>query len=183
MTEAEKNEIRERGIKARSSMVTKIVPPITFRLYQSIRFNRPVNKDTDYISPGGYELEMEKETGERVTVRFDFEDSESGISKEDPAIVECVQKNPDMDEFEDLLTVTDYMLGHVTKCVEWFIYTGEADESDLHPLEIIDPTFVLISDYEHKDLGFENIPITVPINVADGLEPEGTDAEKTGERA
>lgn len=41
----------------------KIIPPITFRLYQNIRFNHPVDKEKDYISPGGYELEMEKESG------------------------------------------------------------------------------------------------------------------------
>lgn len=31
----------------------KWVPPITFRLYQSIRFNRPIDKDKDYISLAG----------------------------------------------------------------------------------------------------------------------------------
>lgn len=117
-----------------------------------------------------------------MAIRFDFEDSEGGASKDDPTVVEFMQKNPDFNAFKELDTVTDYMLRHVTKCVEWFIYTGEAGESNLHPVEIIDPTFVLVSDCEAKDLGMENIPITVPINVTDGLELEVEDTEKTGER-
>lgn len=146
------------------------VPPLTFRLYQRIRFNRPVVKDKDYVSPGGYELEMEKENGEKVVVSFDFEDYEGGNSEEDPTVIEVMQKNPDYSAFEELNQVTDYMLRHVTRCVEWFIYTGEKCENeDFHPVEILDPTFVLICDSEGNDLGWEEIPITVPIKPVDGL--------------
>ena len=35
-----------------------LVPPLTFRLYQTIRFNRPIDREKDHISPGGYELVM-----------------------------------------------------------------------------------------------------------------------------
>lgn len=146
------------------------VPPLTFRLYQNIRFNRPIVKDKDYFSPGGYELEMEKESGERVSISFDFEDFEGGVSTDDPTIVESMQKNPDYREYEELNQVTPYMLRHITKCMEWFIYTGEACENeDFHPVEIINPTILLISDSEGNDLGGEEIPITVPITPTDGL--------------
>lgn len=157
----------------------KAVPPLTFRLYQEIRFNRPVDKDKDYVMPGGYELEMEKEDGTRVCVQFDFEHYEGGISDEDPTIVEAMQKNPDHD-FEDLNEVTGYMLRHVTKCIEWYVYTGEPEETvGFYPVEVIDPHFVLLWDANGKEFDWEHIPITVPIDVSNGT--ENTEAAETAD--
>lgn len=153
----------------------KSVPPITFRLYQSIRFNRPVDKDRDYISPGGYEVTMQCEDGTEKSVQFDFEESQGGVSGKDPCVVEMMQKNPDLEAFEDLLTVTEYMLRHITSVEEWYIYTGEPDEQEggpLIPVEIINPEIELISDYNAKGFDPETsrIPITVPIDVSGSVE-------------
>lgn len=145
--------------------------PLTFRLYQGIKFNRPINKDEDYISPGGYELKMQDEDGSIVTVQFDFDDFEGGINKDDPTILDAMQKNPSYSEFPDLDTVTQYMLEHVVEVVEWFIYTGEPDEqgdNPLTPVEIVDPVFELINDGTGKEI-FTKIPINVKITPENGL--------------
>lgn len=152
------------------------VPPITFRLYQSVRFNRPVDKDRDCISPGGYEVIMQCEDGTEKSVQFDFEHYEGGVKDNDPYVVEMVQKNPDLDAFEGLTEVTEYMLRHITGVKEWFIYTGEPGETEdpLVPVDIIEPVIELISDYNAKSFDPENsrIPITIPIAVSGSTEAQ-----------
>lgn len=120
--------------------------PLTFRLYQSVKFNRPVDKETDYISPGGYEILVKDEAGNVRPVTFDFEDSEITVDDEDPYIVHCMQKNPDYGAFEDLNTLDEYMLRNIVGVTDWFIYTGDAKDGEhpLFPVEVTEPTFEII---------------------------------------
>lgn len=127
---------------------------LNFRLHQKIRFNRPVDKDKDSVSPGGYELVMQDEQGKEVSVQFDFEDYIGSVLEDEPSIVECEQKNPDYDTFPGLENITEYMLRHVVRCEEWFIYTGE--DGDLAPVEILEPIFVLYKDDE---------PVEIPMDI------------------
>ncbi len=151
-----------------SSTENRQVPSFTFRLYQSIRFNRPVNKEKDIVSPGGYELKMKDEDGTEKTVKFDFEDYEGSVEDDDPCIVTCVQKNPDYVTFKDLDKVTKHMLCNVTEAVEWFIFTGEPDEDNpLIPVEIIEPVIEIISNDERT---FHTI--TVPVKPASNFSDE-----------
>lgn len=143
------------------SPLTYMIPPINFRLYQSIRFNRLVDKEKDFISPGGYELKMRKEDGTLKTVQIDFEEYEGCVDKDIPCIVHFIQKNPDYDTFKDLNTITEHMLCNVTEVVEWFIYTGErVDESPLFPVEIMGAIFKIIGDSTGREIP---IPVTIPI--------------------
>lgn len=140
---------------------TELVPPLTFRLYQSVKFNRPIDPDNDCVSPGGYELVMQDEDGTKKPVGFDFEYYEGSIDKNDPSIMHCMQKNPDYDCFEGLNEVTAHMLKNVTDVVEWFIYTGEPGEVEdpLIPVEVIDARFEIISDSTGQDIPIVRIPI------------------------
>lgn len=115
----------------------------TFRMCAEIKFNRAVDPDKDYISPGGYEFVMNGKT-----VCFDFCDYEGGRKPGRPSVVEFVQKNPDYDTFEDLKNVTEDDLKNVEKIEEFFVYLGEDGESEgLEPVKV-----------EH--LWFEVIPMT-----------------------
>lgn len=136
--------------------------PITFRLYQSVRFDRPIDREKHHISPGGYEVVMQCEDGTEKSVRFDFEDYEGGVSDRDTNVVEMMQKNPDWGSYEELKDVTEYMLRHIVAVKEWFIYTGEDGPV---PVEVMDPEIELISDGMGKEYGPDKrkIPITVPI--------------------
>lgn len=150
----------------------ELVPPLTFRLYQSIRFNRPINKKEDYISPGGYEVTMKDKDGKEKDVQFDFEDYEGSIDDKDPTILHCMQKNPDMNAFEDLETVTEHMLRNITKVTEWFVYTGEPDEvkdNPLIPVEVIDPEFEIINDFNNNVPDDPKVKITVPVTPDCGI--------------
>lgn len=119
----------------------------TFRMYSKIKFNRPINRDTDCVSPGGYEFVMNGKT-----VAFDFEDFEGSISKDDPTVLEVMQKNPDYDTFPDLNSVTVEDLENVEKIEEFYVYTGEDDEpgSDLAPVSLLELWFWVIPQVGDK---------------------------------
>lgn len=118
-------------------------------MYADIKFNRPINAEKDYISPGGYEI---KTNGK--TVQFDFEDYEGSVSKEDARILSSMQKNPDFASFDDLKSLTEDDLRNISEIVDFYVYTGEDDESDLEPVEIINVSFSVLSDAssEWKDI-------------------------------
>lgn len=110
---------------------------LTFRLYAGIRFNRPIDNNQDYISPGGYCFVMKDNE-----MMFDFEEYSGSISKDDPTLLEIECKNPDF-EFEDTAYISKTMLRNVSAIEEFFVYTGEAGETDLKPVELTYCKFVL----------------------------------------
>lgn len=147
--------------------------PLTFRLHQSVKFNRPVNKDKDTVSPGGYEIRVKDIDGSIKSISFDFEDYEGEIDKNDATIVHCMQKNPDYACFKELNILNEYMLRHIVSVTEWFIFTGELDdvkenETPLIPVEIQEPMFEIIP--QNGDT--IQIPVTVTIT------PESNFADK-----
>ena len=119
---------------------------LTFRMYQTIRFNRPLKKDDDaeYICPGGYEISVKDEDGNDRHVQFDFEDFEGNIDEKDPRLLHVMQKNPDYDTFPDLKSLTKEMLRNVTAVGEWYIHL-EGDEP-FSVEEVTDVTFVFPYD-------------------------------------
>lgn len=150
------------------NLENKLISPLTFRLYQSVRFNRPVDREKDFISPGSYELKVKVINGIEKIVQFDFEDYEGSIDKDDPCVVHCMQKNPDYVAFKDLEKITEHMLRNITEVIDWFIYTGEPGEDDvdgnpLVPVEVFDAYFEIIGDATGKDMPHIRIPITIPI--------------------
>lgn len=148
----------------------EVKTPLVFRLYQSIRFDRPIDRSEDVICPGGYELEVKDENGCIRTVSFDFEQYEGMIDNEDPCILHCIQKNPDYNCFEDLHILTEHMLANVTNVIEWFIYTGKVEpdeeypyeENPLIPVEVKDIIFEIIGKSETES--FMRIRMDIPVN-------------------
>ena len=117
---------------------------LTFRMYADIRFNRPIDKENDYISPGGYEMKM---AGKNV--RFDFEESSCGVDKYDDCLLLAELKNPDYSYIEvdgESGEITEEMLMNVEDIKEFFVFTGEDDETDLKPIAVEGITFVLPYD-------------------------------------
>lgn len=118
----------------------------TFRMLATIEFNRAIDKEKDYISPGGYEMAMKGET-----ITFDFENYAGNIDNENPCLFHYEQRNPDYDTFEDLNLVTEEMLNSVEAIKEFFVYTGESEESDLKVVAIKELSFVLPYD-DYKEI-------------------------------
>lgn len=108
-----------------------------FRMYQTIRFNRPIDKNKDHISPGGYEIVVKDNDGNDKTIRFDFYEYEGSIDEEDPCVLNVMQKEPDYETFPDLDILTKEMLENITQVKEWYIGLDYEDEDEeLIPEEI-----------------------------------------------
>ena len=136
-----------------------LTPPLTFRLYQSIRFNRAITKD-DVVCPGGYALLMKREDGIEEIMQFDFSDNDGWIDAHDPCIVHCIQRNPACDIFEDVKEITEYMLRNIIDVIEWYIFTGDDDTRVAPtPIEIFDIEFEIVGDATGRDISFVKIPM------------------------
>lgn len=140
--------------------------PVVFRMHTRVRFNRPINREKDDISPGGYTMTMGGKT-----IQFDFEDYSGFIDSEDSTILNIEQKNPDYESFGALHEITAAMLENVTEINEFFVYTGEPGETDLRPVELLELTFVLPYDnWKH---------INVPHDVCAGADLSSNICEDT----
>lgn len=115
--------------------------PVVFRMYARIRFNRPIDREKDDISPGGYTMVMGGQT-----IQFDFEDYSGSVESKDNTILDIEQKNPYYESFGALHEITAAMLENVTEINEFFVYTGEPGETDLRPAELLELVFVLPDD-------------------------------------
>ena len=111
---------------------------LTFRLGGSIRMNRPIDTEKDFISPGSFTMVM---NGKEVN--FDFTEHCGGPSLKDATIYEFEMRNPDYESFPDLETLTIDDLRNVTDIKEVFIYTGEPKETDLAPAKVLGLSFLL----------------------------------------
>lgn len=118
---------------------------MTFRMYAKIKMNRPINKNNfiDHVSPGGYTI---KSNGEEYA--FDFMDYEGVIDNVDRSILHASARNPDYDSFPDIERITAETLRNMTEFTEFFVYTGEANESDLCPIELLECQFYIVDTEE-----------------------------------
>ena len=108
------------------------------KMVLQIRFNREIDKDKDYISPGGYEMVMNGKN-----VQFDFCDHYGTICLTDRSICTFQLEHPDYDSFPKIEKVTLDDLKNISKITECFVYTDEEGESNLEPIEIVSISFVI----------------------------------------
>lgn len=59
------------------------------RQYLDVKFDRPIDKERDFISPGGYEIELK----DGRTTRFDFLDYKGYIDQDDPSILHIIHSD------------------------------------------------------------------------------------------
>lgn len=106
-----------------------------------IKMDRPVVKDEHYFSPGGYELSATI-GGEKRSIAFDFNTSYSTI-QDDPTIMHCIVEDLDTDSFPEAEGLTSDFLLMVDEIVEFYVYTGEHNEPELHPQELLSLSFYM----------------------------------------
>lgn len=99
-------------------------------MHARIRFNRPIDENNDYISPGGYAMTMNGKV-----VEFDFEEYEANIDRDDPAVLDSYQEWLD-DNYTDAENLTSEDFSNITEISEFFVFTGEQDETDLCPIAV-----------------------------------------------
>lgn len=118
---------------------------MTFRMYAKIKMNRPINRNNfiDHISPGGYTI---KSNGKEYS--FDFMDYEGVIDHVDRSILHASVRNPDYDSYPDIEEITAETLRSISEFSEFFVYTGEMNETDLQPVELLECQFWIIDTDE-----------------------------------
>lgn len=118
----------EKLSKKFADIANELKRPVAFRMYAIIKFNRAISQDTDSISVGGFDMEMNCKR-----IHFDFERWRGYIDNDDPTClyVECF--DPDYNTHKDLYLVTEESLNRVTEINEFSVYTGN---SDLRPVSL-----------------------------------------------
>lgn len=103
------------------------------KLEAIIKFDREIVPDKYYISPGGYEMTFSN----GVTTRFDFMDTIGAICEYDntQALFECSELDVDVFPESEFLKTFN---GSVTKIEEVFVYTGEEDDPEINPVEVVE---------------------------------------------
>lgn len=109
--------------------------PLTFRMYAGIRFSRPINAETDFISPEAHSMVM---NGKEII--FDFEEYEGKIDEDDACLLHIISKNPDYDTFEALKDITEEFLKNVSEITEFCIFI---DGKEIKATSLDYVTFVL----------------------------------------
>ena len=111
------------------------------KLEVTIKFDREIVPDKYYISPGSCEMTFDN----GVTTRFDFMDTIGAICEYDntQALFEC--SGLDTESFPESEFLKTFN-GSVTKIGEVFIYTGEDDDPEINPVELVEMR--LINDNE-----------------------------------
>ena len=112
-----------------------------FSMYATIRFNRPIDIDKDYISPGGYTI---MSNGREY--QFDFEDYEGRVDKDESDLLHIECRHPDAYSFADIANITEDTLAGIKEFTEFFIYIGEP--SDLKPVKLESCDFI---NYDNND--------------------------------
>lgn len=93
--------------------------PVLYGMHADIRFNRCINRETDYISPGGFEFKMND-----TSFQFDFCKYWGEIDAEDAAVLHVTLKQPDTDSFPSILKMIVDDILHVNAIPEFLYLPG-----------------------------------------------------------
>lgn len=114
-------------------------------MFAKIRFDRKIDLNRHYISPGGYEM-----TAGGKTYQFDYMDYSGRVLPDRRDVLECEMHNLDTVSFPE---AAGFDPGQLEKINEFFVFTGE-EEEEIHPVELLELSF-----YTGKRV------ITVPVSI------------------
>lgn len=103
------------------------------RMEVTIKFDRDIKPEKHYISPGGYEMTFSN----GKTVQFDFMDYVGSICADDSTRLTCEMCTLDTGCFPDAKFLETFT-GSITEIKEFFVYTGEDNEPEINPVELVD---------------------------------------------
>lgn len=107
-------------------------------MYAKIKFDREIDEGKHYIVPGGYEMTFVNNLGiNLITVSFDFVSYIGNIDKKDLTILHCEMEELDDDTFPESLFI-EHFLGTISEIKEFYVYTGEDDEPEINPVELLE---------------------------------------------
>ena len=105
------------------------------RMIFDLRFDRDIDLKKQYISPGGFCFVAAGKEFE-----FDFKESVKEVSDEDPRVLHCEMCYLDKNAFPDSAGF-DAVCDQIEELKEFFVFTGEFNEPEIHPVKILNLTF------------------------------------------
>lgn len=115
-------------------------------MYADIKFDREINPEIHYISPGGYNI---KAAGKEYT--FDFYEFCGNKDVEDPTILHCEMRNLDTSEFPQAKEF-EKVCNQVEEIIEFFVFTGEYNDPKIEAIAVLNLAFCT------DELGLIEIP-------------------------
>lgn len=102
------------------------------KAFMRIQMDRPFDPNKHYFSPGGYQVK----TKDGKTYGFDFNETNWGVEKE-PNIITATVRDEDYDTFPEITELRE-KLHTVVEIIDFYIYTGEADDPEINPVKILE---------------------------------------------
>lgn len=99
------------------------------KMVMDIKFDRSIDTDKHYISPGGYVF-----VSEGKVYQFDFMDYEGSVNKDDPTILHAEVYTLDRNYSDDL---SKFNSDGLEKIEDFYIYTGEGDDPEINPVKVL----------------------------------------------
>lgn len=121
-------------------------PPVIFRMYATIEFDRQVRRDYHYINPGDFTMRF----GRKV-YNFGFCLTETTYDSKKPNILHFEFKDPDFSAFPKLSSLKPDELGKLKEIEEFFVYTGEGDDPEIFPVRLKKLAFYDV----HRDVAYD----------------------------
>lgn len=115
----------------------------------TIQFDREIDPNKHYISPGGYEARFNN----GKSLEFDFMDYSGRVHGD---CLDFEVENPDIECFEDIpkFKASDFKK-HLDWFEEFYIYTGEYNDPEINPVAVKNLTL----EFKEKDkIIFVDIP-------------------------
>lgn len=106
------------------------------RMRMDILFDREIEKERHYISPGGYEIA--NINGD--ILQFDFEDFVGNIDRSNKKVLHVEQRNLDFTAFPEAMKLEQFLcdFGYFN---DLYVYTGEHDEPEINPVKAYNIVF------------------------------------------
>lgn len=102
------------------------------RMVMDIKFDRKIDSNKHYISPGGHSFKCKGKT-----YSFDFMDYVGNVDKDDPTILHAEVDHLDKDYSTDL---SKFNSKKIEAIEEFYIYTGEEEDPEINPVEVLSLT-------------------------------------------
>lgn len=106
-------------------------------MHMKVKFNRPIDDETDAISVGGFIFSTDEND-----IEFDFAEQEYYIDLQEPCSVLFILQKPLLSEYPEFQKVTLRDFESISEIKECFVYTGEPNETDIKAVSIESISFV-----------------------------------------
>lgn len=104
------------------------------KMYAEILFDREIDKNKHYVSPGSYQVLLKNGR----SIYFDFDTFYGNVSDENPRVLECEMCGLDTVSFPE---AKDFNPKDMVSIQEFFVFTGEYDEPEIHPVKLLSLEF------------------------------------------